>query len=57
MVPFFMVPRAGLEPARDKLPHGPQPCVSADSTTSASLTYYTITFIFVNYFFRVLIRE
>ncbi len=32
----FMVPRAGLEPAQAKRSHGPQPCVSANSTTSAN---------------------
>ncbi len=37
------MPGAGLEPAQDKLPHGPQPCASANSATPAELrlTNYT----------------
>jgi hypothetical protein len=34
------MPRTGIEPARDLIPRGPKPRVSASSTTSATTAYY-----------------
>ncbi len=47
------MPRTGIEPARDLIPRGPKPRVSASSTTSATLRIITFfgdeSHFFMNY--------